>query len=237
MTLRFTLLHLAASLALALPAVAEDLPAAPASGLRDDTRALSEQRQAELAGDIATFRTDLGADLWFTAGTFLPSGETVRSHARLLRQHWSPQREAVLLAYDRASDSLGVSLSPGLWQRYPTAELNALPQRLAPLMMAKGQPLEDRLTQSLRLIATTLRQLEKQHRIAQGPLSPAHLQLGRAYAIGLAAGAGLLALLGILSRRREVHAAWQLHFPSVQVGLRFGAPHGGGVLAEKATRP
>ncbi|MBB5038705.1 hypothetical protein [Prosthecobacter dejongeii] len=234
MTLRFPLLHLAASLALALPAVAEDLPAAPTPGLRDDTRALSETRQTELARDIAAFRADLGVDLWFTAGTFLPSGETVRSHARRLRQHWSPQREAVLLAYDRASDSLGVSLSPGLWQRYPTAELNALPQRLAPLMMQKGQPLEDRLSQSLRLIATRLQQLEKQHRISQGPLSPAHLQLGRAYAIGLAAGASLLALLGILSRRRAIHAAWQLHFPSVQVGLRFGAPHGGGVLAEKA---
>lgn len=233
MTRSFAILLLFASLSLAALASAQDHPAPPANGLRDDTRALPAQRQAELAGEIASCRAALRADVWLNAGTFLPSGQTLRSQARDLRQHWSPDRDAILLAYDRASDSLALSLSPSLWERYPTAEISALSPRVAALMAAKEQPLDQRLAASLRLVMTQMQHLEQQRRTAATTLSVDHARIARIFAVTLASGALVLALLGTFIRRRDVQAAWQLHFPDVQVGLRFGAAHGGGILAEK----
>jgi hypothetical protein len=233
MTRSFAILLLFASLSLAALASAQDHPTRPANGLRDDTRALPAQRQAELAGEIAACRAALQADVWLNAGTFLPSGQTLRSQARDLRQHWSPDRDAILLAYDRASDSLALSLSPSLWERYPTAEISALSPRVATLMAAKEQPLDQRLAASLRLVMTQMQHLEKERGTAETTLSADHDRIARIFAVTLASGALVLALLGTFMRRRDVQAAWQLHFPDVQVGLRFGAAHGGGILAEK----
>lgn len=233
MTQSFAALLLFASLSLTALAGTQDLPPPPANGLRDDTRALPAPRQVELAGEIAACQAALQADVWLNAGTFLPSGQTLRSQARDLRQHWSPDRDAILLAYDRASDSLALSLSPSLWERYPTAEISGLSPRVAALMAAKEQPLDQRLAASLRVVMTQMQLLEKQRRTAATTLSADHSRIARIFAATLGGGAFVLALLGTFMRRRDVQAAWQLHFPEVQVGLRFGAAHGGGVLAEK----
>lgn len=221
-------------LAFALTAAAQDLPPAPADGLRDDTRALPPEVRAQLAQDIAACRAALGADVWFTAGTFLESGQSIRLHARLLRQHWSPGKDAILVAYDRASDAHGLSLSPGIWERYPSAEITNLVQRSMASMADKTQPLELRLSRTLRQMLQSLQTLEKQRHRAANTLSRHHLRLAKTFAIGLGGGALFLALLGFLSRRRDVQAAWQSYFPTVQVSTRFGAPHGGGVTVEKA---
>lgn len=222
-------------LAFALKAAAQDLPPAPADGVRDDTRALTAEVRAQLAQDIAACRAALGADVWFTAGTFLQSGQSIRLQARLLRQHWSPGKDAILVAYDRSSDSHGLSLSPGIWERYPSAEITNLVQRSMASMADKTQPLEIRLSRTLRQMLQNLQTLEKQRHQAAHTLSRHHLRLAKTFAIGLGGGALFLALLGFLSRRRDVQAAWQSYFPSVQVGIRFGAPHGGGVIVEKVS--
>ncbi|MEN3941525.1 hypothetical protein WJU23_09550 [Prosthecobacter sp. SYSU 5D2] len=222
-------------LAFALKAAAQDLPPAPADGLRDDTRALSPEVRARLAQDIATCRTALDADIWFTAGTFLKSGQSIRLQARTLRQHWSPGgRDAILVAYDRSSDTHGLSLSPGIWERYPSAEITTLIQRSMATMAEKNQPLEIRLSRMLGQMLQNLQTLEKQRHQSALTLSRHHLRLAQTFAIGLGGGGLFLALLGFLSRRQDVQAAWQSYFPSAHVGIRFGAPHGGGVIVEKS---
>jgi uncharacterized membrane protein YgcG len=223
-------------LAFAFKATAQDLPPAPADGLRDDTRALSPGLRAQLVQDMATCRAALDADIWFSAGTFLQSGQSIRLQARTLRQHWSPGgRDAILVAYDRSSDAHGLSLSPGIWERYPSAEITTLIQRSMATMADKSQPLEKRLSTMLSQMLQNLQTLEKQRHRAAQPLSRHHVRLAQGFAISLGGGAVLLALLGTLSRKRDLQASWQSFFPSVQVGIRFGAPHGGGVIVEKVT--
>lgn len=216
---------------------AQGTPSAPANGVHDDTRALSATAKEALAQDIAACRQAIGADVWFTAGTFLPSGQTLRLHARTLRQEWSPGRDAVLLAYDRASDSHAISFSPGIWERYPSAQLVTLVQNSMVTMSDKAQTLEARLTVTVHKALQKLQRLEKQRHRAAETLSRHHLRLAQAFGIALATGAFFLAVIGTFIRCRDVQAAWQLFFPSVQVGIRYGAPHGGGVIVTKSVGP
>ncbi len=231
--LRTALLSCIICLGFIAHAAAGDLPAPPPDGLRDDTRALSEKARAELVSEMAACRTAIGADVWFSAGTFLGPGQTIALQARTLRQAWSPGKDAVLLAYDRASDAHTLSLSPGLWNRYPSAEIIALMQRSIAAMADKSQPLEARLSQALRTTLLKLQTLEKQRLQSTVTLSRHHLRLAQTFAIALGAGAVLLALASSRVRRRDVQAAWQSFFPQVEVGTRYGALHGGGVIVER----
>lgn len=222
-------------LGLAAMTAAQDLPAPPPNGLRDDTRALTEKVRAELVRDIASCRTALNVDVWFTAGTFLTSSQNIRSQARELRQHWSPGKDAVLLTYDRASDALAFSFSPGLWQRYPAAEIIGIMQRGGVVMADRRETLEARLSKTLRDLIQKLKSLEKQHLQSEITLSRHHLHLAQIFALSLSGGALLLGMIGIVARRQDVQAAWQSFFPQVQIGTRFGALHGGGVIVERQT--
>lgn len=212
---------------------AQDLPPAPAQGLRDDTRALSEETRTKLAEEISACRQDLNLDLWFTASTFLDSGQTILEEARDLRQFWSPQREAVILAYDRASDAYSMSLSPGLWERYPSAQILSLLQKSALSMSDKNLSLENRVATTLRAMIQELRNLEKQRHQSEISLSPEARRLAKLLGLTFGLAAILLGGIGIANRRREMLSAWQSFFPDVQVGTRFGALHGGGVMVEK----
>lgn len=210
---------------------AQNLPAAPPAGVRDDTRALTEGARAELERKIAISRQDLGADIWLNADTFLPEGKTLGAHARQLRQSWSPDRDAVLASYDRASDTMAVTLSPGMWRRYSAAEIVSLIRQSLKSVSQKGVPLETRLTQTMGELLQNLKTLEQSRQTSLVTLSRHHLKLAAAYVPVLAVGAVSLLVLGTLTRRKLVREACQTHFPTVSVGTRFGALHGGGIHA------
>lgn len=214
---------------------AQDLPLPPTDGVRDDTRALSEKAHAELSQALAASRAKMKAEIWFTSDTFLPSGQNLRAYARNVRIHWSGNKDSLIMAYDRSSDSHLLSFSPSLWNRYPSAEIIDLMQVNARLMANKAQSPEDRLLQVSHQTFQRLAKLEKEREQSSVALPPSHLHLGRMFALGLAGGAFGLFLVGTISRKRDVQAAWESFFPSVQVGTRFGALHGGGVTVESSS--
>ena len=113
------LLRLAALVCLVAVPAWPQLPPAPADGVYDDTRALSEGSHQQLAKEIRSFREREGMDAWFAATTFLPEGQTLRSEARLLRQAWSGTRPALLLLYDRSQNQDMVTFSPSFGMRCP----------------------------------------------------------------------------------------------------------------------
>lgn len=236
-------LRLIAGMALALWVVvgagllrADDLPPSPADAVRDDTRALSADAHQEMVKLAAALKEKIHAEVWFSSDTFIPTSQNLRSYARELRVHWSGDKEALLMAYDRATDSHLLSFSPTLWERYPTAEIIDLMQLNAQLMADKTKSAEARLMAVTRQTSQTLGRLEKERHLSARTLPYLHLHLGKFFAAGLAGGAVLLFLFGTASRRRDFQAAWRSFFPSVQVGIRFGAPHGGGIMVETAGR-
>lgn len=209
--------------------VAQDLPKPPADGLRDDTRAFSESTRTALVKELAECQAQIGYPIWFTAGTFQASGTSTVTQARELRQAWTAGQEGIVMAYDRATDALALSFSPGLWERYPSVEIISLLRRLVLPTSPPGEDLETRLSTRLRLLLSTVKTLEKQHSRMETALPRDHQRLAKGYATALVTGGLVCLLLGSFIRRREVRAHVQSYFPRVQVGQRLGAAHGGGV--------
>lgn len=201
----------------------------PRDGIQDDTHALSDSARLSLVKVMAAFKKEMNCDVWLSAGTFLASGQTLKNHARELRHAWSGEADAVLLAYDRATDTQSVSFSPEIWRRYPAAGLVQIIQTGGLLMAEKSKQPELRLHESMRGLLKALSGLERARLKTEQTFTRDHRRLAQAFGMSLLVGAVVLYLLGVLARRRDVHAAWQTHFPLFEVSSRLGAACGGGV--------
>lgn len=205
---------------------ADDLPAKPADGIRDDTRAFGAATHAALAAEMQQTGQALNCRIWLVASTYLTPGANLRGFARDLRRAWSGEAEAVLLAYDRSSDKQFLSFSPGLWERYSAADLASLMHESGAILLNKQRPLEDRLQQIMHGTLARLKVLEQRRRLTQQPLPGAHYRLARVYAGGLSAAMLALLVACGIRRSREAAAGAEITFPSVQVATRFAAPFG-----------
>lgn len=206
--------------------------APPADGILDETRALTPEAHRQLAEDLRLFREDLKCEAYLTASSFLPPGVSVRRQAQMTRRSWDGGRPAVLMTYDRASNSSGMSFSPALWQRYPTAVLVDIMQESSRQFTDGTLTLEERFVAATRSWVERLRRMERA-RLKQSLLlqrDEKRLAVVATAALGALAFAG--AVLGFISRRRDSDEEHRIYFPKVQVGMRLGAPYGGGVTAE-----
>ncbi len=213
--------------------VAQTAP--PADGIRDETRALTSESHRVLAEEFKQFSQNLKCDAWFQATSFMPSGLTVRRQAQITRREWSGTRSAVLMAYDRASNSNAMSFSPDFWDRYPAADLVEIIQEARRIQSDTKLTLEERLIQATRYWMDRLRSMESVRLKQSLWLQRGEKPFALAVPIFLAGGGIVLALLGIVSRRRSARASRRFLFPEVQVGMRFGAAYGGGVTSEIKT--
>lgn len=204
----------------------------PTDGVMDETRALTEETHRQLAQELEHFRKDLKCDAWVTASSFTAAGLTVRRHAQATRLEWSGDRAAMLMAYDRATNNTSMSFSPEFWERYNAAELVEIMQDTRRTLLDTKLTLDERLALATRHWIDRLRVMES-IRLKQS----LWIQRGeKRFALGivtvLAGGAAIAAVLGLASRRFGVRASRRFRFPDVHVGMRFGAPYGGGVTAE-----
>lgn len=230
----FAHLHLSATAALWLLlagcALGQGQP--PADGVLDETRALTTETRRQIAEELRHFRADLKCEAWITASSFTPAGVTVRRQAQTTRRAWSGDRPAVLMGYDRATNSIGMSFSPALWQRYPSAELVEIMQETSRIFANEALSLDERLALAARSWMDRLRALESVQLRQTLLIQQDEKRFAVVVAAVLAGLAFVAALLGLLSRRRAASAEHQFHLPEVQVGMRFGAPYGGGVTVE-----
>lgn len=210
---------------------------APTDRIFDDTRAFSDETRRDIVEEIQSLRADLKADIWLTATSFTASGVTIRQQAQSTRRRWSGDSSALLIAYDRASNSVALSFSPDFWQRYPTTSLVELMRGSGRTITDTKLTLEERLALIIHDLAKRLRQLEtvriQQDRWFQQDEKQFVIVLG-----ALVIGAAMIAaFLGIVSRRRATSSGQQYFFPDVAVGMRLGAAFGGGLIAEVQPQP
>ncbi|MFN7562454.1 MAG: hypothetical protein ACK5TH_11795 [Prosthecobacter sp.] len=225
-----------ALLATAASAAIETVPA-PADGIYDDTRALSDTSRQALAQEIRALATDLKCDVWLTATSFSTGGLTPRRQAQATRIRWSGDKPAILLAYDRATNVMAFSFSPDLWARYPATSLATTGLEANRTIANTQLTLEERLTTIVHQFAKQLRELETV-RLKQSVWFPKEERSSTLVLVGLLIGGAILAaLLGLISRARSHSSGEQLLFPDVTVSTRFGAPFGGGHIAEVRTQP
>jgi len=146
-------------------------------------------------------------------------------------------KPAILLAYDRATNVMAFSFSPDLWARYPATSLATTGLEANRTIANTQLTLEERLTNIVHQFAKQLRELETV-RLKQSVWFPKEERSSTLVLVGLLIGGAILAaLLGLISRARSHSSGEQLLFPDVTVSTRFGAPFGGGHIAEVRTQP
>lgn len=208
----------------------------PSDGILDQTRALSDVTHRQLATELEQIQADLKCEAWITATSFTPAGESLRHHAQSTRRAWSGPRLAVLMAFDRATNSTAMSFSPEFWERYSPAELVEIMQETRRIFSDKFLTLEERFALATRTWTDRLRTMETARLRQSLWFQRGEKPLALAAIIGLASAALAASVLGWLSRRRSACEVRRFHFPDVEVGMRFGAPFGGGVTAEVSTQ-
>ncbi|MDI1312623.1 hypothetical protein [Prosthecobacter sp.] len=213
--------------------LAETAP--PADGILDDTRAFTAETHRALATELKLLSQDLKCAVWINATSFMPAGITVRRQAQITRREWSGTQPAVLMAYDRASNSSAMSFAPYFWERYPAADLVEIMQETRRIQADSKLSLDERLALATRAWIDRLRSMESVQLQQSLWLQRGEKRFALAVPALLAGGAFVAALLGFVSRRRSARAGRHFLFPEVQVGLRFGAACGGGVTSEIKT--
>lgn len=204
----------------------------PPTGLLDDTHALSDPAHHDIAAEIEALRADIKADVWVTATSFPPSGVTPRHQARNTRRQWSGESAALLIGYDRASNSISLSFSPGLWERYPSSTLVELMRDSGRTITDTKLTLEERLVLIVHHAAKQLLQLETVRIQHQRWFQSDEKRFALILAAVLVGTTLLAAIFGAASRQRGTSSSQQHYFPDVVVGCRLGAPFGGGLIAE-----
>ncbi|MEZ5386271.1 MAG: hypothetical protein R3F13_12225 [Prosthecobacter sp.] len=227
-----SLLSLVPALLLCLGGFAHAQGTPPQDGILDDARALSDTMRRQLAEELQSFRDDLQCDAWITATSFPPADTTVRRQAQITRRAWSGERPAVLLAYDRASNSVAFSFAPALWDRYPAAQLIEIIQDARTVFADRSLTLEERFALATRQWTDRLRRMEAVRLRHALLLQRDERPFAQVVALILFGGALLAAILGYAARRHTASAEQRHYLPDIEVGMRFGAPYGGGVMAE-----
>jgi hypothetical protein len=209
--------------------------APPSDGILDETRALSAETHRHLAEEFVQFHESLKFEGWIRACSFMPQGTTVRRQAQTTRRDWSSTRPAVLMLYDRASNSGALSFAPVLWERYPAAGLVGIMQETQHILADTRLTLDERLAVATRTWIDRIRTLETVRLKQSLWLQRSEKRFIVVVPSLLVGGAVIAALLGFISRRRSSEAGRRFVLPAAQVGARFGAAYGGGVTAEIKT--
>ena len=209
----------------------------PADRVFDDTRALEAPSRQIIADELAELATNLKCDLWFTAVTFPADNLTLRQQSHFTRERWSPDRPAILLAYSRSDNAVSFSFSPVFWDIYPTASLVEVTREATARIQDNKLPLDERLVLAVQQFSQKIRELETARILQTQRFAPEEKQSLVTLAALLLGAAFVAALVGILSRRGDHAAEKEMHLPEITVGLRLGAPFGGGHIAEIRTQP
>lgn len=200
--------------------------------VRDGAHILPDDQRTALDEALRAFRDSTGCSLFVATATFV-SGKSIRDHAHELADTWMPDGLGVVLAYDRSSSSHAIVPTEAMWRKYPTPGLVEAFREAAAMLQEDKQPLGDRLMRGSKVLIKRIGTLDRQLRRQGQVLVPGRERwLGIAFLGFLITGAIVAAtLIGFICRRDAAQSV--LHFfPAVEVAPRFGAPHGGGVIAE-----
>lgn len=224
-------------LALALPLGALwAVPPAPADGILDDARILSEANRQQLADQIIALRESTGMLLLVETATFRSSDKLPAHILRELREAWLKEKSGVVVSMTReGADLPQVQISPDLWSRYGEPKVAAMMRRAVAGSSRTGQ-LEDKLLTCVRSLLEDLQTFEAQQTTRQPAWQREELWLAGLFA-GLLLLVGLVIFFLVKRSRRLEQLRKEVHLlPDVVMSPRLGAPDGGGTVVERSYR-
>lgn len=213
-------------------AVAAALPTKPTDGLRDDGRVFSTEMKQALVQERAAFAQQTGIQLFIDTNTYLDGSQSAGERSRALLKAWADNQRSVIICVDRSSRGLPVlHVSADLWQRYNEPQLITTLRAVAE-QMGRDKITEESITAGLRLLMKELTQLENQARQRSHAFQSSDLLFAGIFTGALFIGSFVIMLIAKRFGQGEEARSVQHFFPDVEVGQRFGAPCGGGVVAE-----
>ncbi len=211
---------------------AQEIGAAPAGFIHDDSRVFDAESYVRLAEEMRDFKQAAGIPIYLETLTFIDGGVTAEKRCKQLVAAWLPQLSGVVICYNRAEGHLpAMQYSAALQEQYSAMELGKISERFESAMKG-GSDTRERLLAGIRGVMTEFSQLH------HGRGQDGRMFYREDYVLAVAfAGALCLGglVVGLLVRRRrssEQGEEQQLYLPEAEVGQRFGAACGGGVMAE-----
>jgi hypothetical protein len=215
-----------------IAAVAAIMPTKPADGFRDDGRVFSTETRQALVRERAGLAQQTGIQLFIDTNTYLDGSQSAGERSRALLKAWADNQRGVIICVDRSSRGLPIlHVSADLWQRYTEPELITV-LRLAAEEMGRSKVTEESITSGVRLLMKELGELEILARQRGNAFQSSDLLFAGIFSGCLFLGGFVIMLVARRLGQGEDHRAVQYYLPDVEVGQRFGAPCGGGVVVE-----
>lgn len=205
-------------------------PADGAGLLQDDARLLKPEMLEGMRLRQQTLWEETGVAFYFV--TFPTLEDDPAPRAQALLDGWSQGRPAVLMVWAWGRQVPLILASDAIWKRYPVDDMVLMLSRLARDFLTSQGTLAEKLELTSRSLADGIRLLEKeQRRREKGFLGDRSMLF---FATGaLLAGALLWVLLAATRWKSRRHESY--FFPDVEVGIRLGAPFGGGLIGQTET--
>lgn len=208
------------------------LPTVPADGIRDDARIFGDASRQQLIQEMKTFHEDTGVRLFIDTNTYLEATDSTSERARGLLQSWGADGAAVVVCIDRASQALpSIVVSDAIWERSTTLEIMTA-IRAAAEKMGSRPITESEAMEGVTVLMQELKHIAMLARTRDQVFRRQDIIIAAAFGALLLLGSGIIAVVVKKLRSREATLAEQHLFPDIEVGQRFGAPNGGGVIVE-----
>lgn len=221
------------------PAAAElaPVPPAPADGLYDDSSVFDATQRATAVRAVAQARA-AGINLHVAIYRFM-LGETIEQRAERLKAAWCPDQDGLLVVADTSTNQCTYLSDGSDTEWLSTTELHRIFTEASTIAAATEGTTSDKILVVIENLAPRLRAAMAQHRaLTRHQISPGVWWI----VSGMAATSLFFLLIAssvrwIIKRSRQSASPAPSYFPAVQVAERFGAPFGGGVIAEITYQP
>ena len=202
---------------------------APAALIHDEAGILDRAHADALGRDLELTREKADVALHVVTDPFLTGGVTVRDRALALANQWAGEQPGLVITINRGDGQGGIAASAGLWRRYPPDETVVILGDATALLSNSRRPLDERLTQAVRLVSDRLIGMEVARQARDKTVAAEEARLAAWFAALLLVFGGTVWISVTLWRRHETRRG-AIFFPNVDVGTRLGAPFGGGVI-------
>jgi len=221
---------------LTLPDAAAELTPAPASFVQDDARLFDAAAVETMSRALA--ETERASGVWvYVATSSYQETAGSRNHEQSLVDQWLNDKPGMILTYNRGDGRTEVVPSPELWRRHPADEIARLLAEAGRVLARPGASPEQRIQDTVALIAGRFQHLAASPRAPQGLLTTVERKL----AISVAATVALAVLAGwlgaCLRRRNAAALGGPFWFPEATVKSRLGGQFGGSIGEASTRRP
>lgn len=221
-------------------------PPAPEDRVLDESRVLVRDagRKETITAALEALEAKHGFRMYFALYDSL-YGRDLAGRARVLREAWLGERPGMVLVLETDSRTFRIDrpaapqkeVTPGTQLEMPEStdlsqmDLSRVVRELEGSLMTAGDGAEfaERLGTGIAAGVSTV--LDEQAALPEGGTKGRTVLL----AIGLIAAAGLVALLVVAGlKRAEAKSLERYVFPKISVGIRLGAPYGGGKISSRS---